>query len=235
MFEPFIPYPNYEHVLNGLPCFVHPGNGNTYWIAIEKKGGVQQNLSVYRMRPGSMERELVRRFVGGADSAAQIAAGGCLIDQNGALWVGASAVPPGRPNITKTGFVGGFWPPVPNVDAPYTQSGGMSGSVLFDAPLSSPQWDGRQMPADTGIAVDIPTVFGAPSVGVYHIRLVAIADAPNIKARAGRVGGAPHFVTVCTPAAHAEAHGNGPAPGPHMWISVVGGPAKIWLQIDGLG
>lgn len=120
MFTPLINYAGYEHVLNAVPCFIHPGNHNVYGIAIEKHGDIRQDLSVYRVRPGSQVRELAHRFVGGGvDAQTQIAAGGCLIRPDGSLEVWASADPVGGTPITKTGFVGGFWPPIPGIDDPY--------------------------------------------------------------------------------------------------------------------
>lgn len=117
-FQPLVNYAGYEHVLNAAVCFVHPGNGNAYGAVIEKKGGIQQNLSVYRVRPGSNERELVHRWTGGVDSAAQIAQGGCIIHPDGSLEAWASAVPPNDPNVTKTGFQG-VCDRVPGKDDPY--------------------------------------------------------------------------------------------------------------------
>src|SRR6186713_3243272 len=103
-FTPIAPYGGVEHVLNAIGAFVHPTNGNAYTAVVEKYGGVRQDLAVYCLPPGSTTHRLVHRWIGGADSAAQIAAGGCAIDQAGALVVWASAVPPGQPNVTKTGF-----------------------------------------------------------------------------------------------------------------------------------
>jgi len=126
-FTPLINYAGYAHVLNALPCFVHPGNGNLYGVAVEKQSGTKQNLSVYRARPGSLERELVKRYTGGGvDAQSQIAAGGCVIDRDGSLHVWASADPVGGEKITETGFVGGFWEPIPGVDEPWS-SGGAAG------------------------------------------------------------------------------------------------------------
>lgn len=231
-FQPLtnVNYQGHEHVLNGVPCFVHPGNGNSYGIDIDKVGGLQQNLNVYRTRPGSTARELVRRYVGGADSAAQIAAGGCVILQDGSLEVWASAVPPSQPNVTKTGFQG-VWDRIPNVDAPWSSGGG---SHLFDAPLTSSQWDGRAMPADSGVAVDIPSTFGAPAAQSYLIRFIAVSDAPDVRVRAGRVGGAPDYLTMNSQVAGIEMHIQGHAPGPQMYISTARGPAQVWLRVLGL-
>lgn len=116
--QPLINYAGYEHVLGAAPCFIHP-NGNLYGVACEKQGGTRQNLSVYRVRPGQNVRELVKRYVGGVDSQAQIAMGGCVIHMDGSLEVWASAVPVGVPPLTKTGFQG-VWDRVPGVDTPYT-------------------------------------------------------------------------------------------------------------------
>lgn len=240
-FTPLIDYHSYEHILNAVPCFVHPGNGNLYGIAIEKQAGIRQNLSVYRVRPGSPARELVHRYVGGIDSAAQIAAGGCVIHQDGSLEVWASAVPLGIPPITKTGFVGGFWEPIPNVDEPWTSGGapgppgpagpaGAGGVVLFPVPLTSPDWEARTL--SSGVLVDIPAVFGCPIASAYLVRLVASASAPNVRVRAGTVD-APYFLTVNTQVAGVQVHAQGFSPGPQMYISSVNGTALTWLQIVG--
>jgi hypothetical protein len=120
LFTPIANYAGYEHCLNAMPCFTHP-NGNVYGVVVAKRGGKTQNLEIYRVRPGSLNRELVHTYVGGGpDAVSQIAAGGCTILQNGSLWAWASAVPQTSPNITQTGFVGGFWPPIPGVDAPWS-------------------------------------------------------------------------------------------------------------------
>jgi len=147
-----------------------------------------------------------------------------------------SAVPVGQPNITKTGFVGGYFDPIPHVDDPWSGgSGGMAGSVLFDAPLSSAEWDGRAMPADSGVVVDIPATFGAPSASVYVIRFIAVSDAPNVRVRAGRVGGAPDYLTMNTQVAGMEMHIQGLAPGPSVYISTAKGAAQVWLRVLGIG
>lgn len=241
-FQPLINYAGYEHVLNALPCFIHPDNGNVYGIAIEKQGGVRQNLSVYRVRPGSDVRELAHRYVGGIDSAAQIAAGGCLILPDGSLSVWASAVPMGVPPITKTGFVGGFWPPIPNIDDPYTYGAGPPGPMgppgpagsggiaLLPAPVTNAAWEGRTLHG--GETVDIPAVFGVPSASAYLIRFVAQATAADVRVRAGSQA-VPYFLTMNLTVANMQQHIQGWAPGPSCYISVVNGSATVWLQICG--
>ena len=230
-FTPLVPYQNYQHVLNALPCFVHPVSGAIYGIAIEKQSsGARQNLSVYRVRPGSQVRELIKRYVGGIDSQAQIAAGGCVIDQAGALHVWASAIPVGVPPITQTGFVGGFWEPIAGVDLPWGGTGGSGGVHLFDAPYLSPAWDNR--PLTTGVLVDIPSVFGCPSHSVYLVRFCAIAPQANVRARAGTQS-FPYLLTVNTPAPGVEADGQGLIPGPICYISPARGIPSVWLQIVG--
>jgi hypothetical protein len=238
-FQPLTSYAGYEHVLNAVPCFIHPGNHNLYGIAIEKVGDVRQDLSVYRVRPGVNARELVHRYLGGSDSAAQIAAGGCVIHPDGSLEVWASAVPVAQPDITKTGFVGGFWPRIPNIDAPYTYGAGPAGPIgpkgsgsptLFPAPLTSAEWNGRQVSG--GVDVDIPAVFGAPSASGYLIRFVAVAAAPNVRVRAGTQPN-PYFLTLNTQIPNVEVHTQGWAPGPHVYVSTVNGPASVWLQVIG--
>jgi hypothetical protein len=132
IFHPLVNYAGYEHVLNALPCFIHP-NGNVYGVAVEKQGGTRQNLACYRVRPGATGRELAHRFVGGIDSVSQIAAGGCLIDHAGNLIVWASAVPQGMATVTKTGFVGGYWDPIPGIDDPWSYGAGSRPAVPIPA------------------------------------------------------------------------------------------------------
>ena len=242
-FTPLISYVSYQHVLNALPCFVHP-NGNIYGIAIEKQSGIRQNLSVYRVRPGSQVRELVHRYVGGIDSAAQIAAGGCVIDQTGALHVWASAIPLGIPPITQTGFVGGFWEPIPGVDEPWISGGepgppgpqggvgppGSGGIALLPAPRTATAWEGRTLSG--GELVDVPAVFGVPSASAYLIRFVASASKADVRVRAG-THDAPYFVTMNTKVAGLQVHTQGWVPGPSAYVSTVSGAAIIWFQICG--
>ena len=234
-FQPLVHYAGYEHVLNAVPCFVHPGNGTLYGCAIEKQSGVRQNLSIYRVRPGSLSRELVKRYVGGVDSVAQIAAGGCVIHQDGSMEVWASAVPPTQPNVTKTGFQG-VWDRIPDVDAPWALTSapgaGGSGLVLFDAPRTSPLWEGRTL--NGGELVDVSAVFGVPVASAYLIRFVASAGAANVRVRAGTEQ-APAILTMNTQVAGIQQHLQGWAPGPLVWISVVNGPATVWLQVVGMG
>jgi hypothetical protein len=228
-FTPLINYQGYAHVLNAVPCFVHPVNGNLYGIAIEKQGGTRQNLSVYRVRAGSTTRELVKRYIGGGiDAQAQIAAGGCVIHQDGSLEVWASAAPVGVPPISETGFVGGFWPRIPNVDAPWS-SGGVT---LFALPRTSPMWEGRQILPGAGELVDIPAVFGVSGASAYLLRFVATAAAADVRVRAGTEY-APHFLTVNTQVANIQVHTQGWTPGPLVYVSAVNGAATVWLQVCG--
>jgi hypothetical protein len=114
---PLTNYTGYEHVLNAIPCCVHPINGTLYGCAIEKRGDIQQDLSIYRVRRGATERELVKRFLGGKDADTQIAMGGCMLLQDGSLEVWASLDPIGA-SVTKTGFQG-MWTRLPGIDAPW--------------------------------------------------------------------------------------------------------------------
>ena len=225
MFTPLINYSGYAHVLNALPCFVHQ-NGNLYGIAIEKQSGLRQNLSVYRVRPGSNVRELVHRYVGGIDSQAQIAAGGCVIQRDGSLWVWASAVPVGIPPITTTGFVGGFWEPIPDVDEPWSDGG----ITLLPAVATAPAWEGHIL--TTGVLVDIPSVFGVPSASAYLVRFVVVAPLPNVRGRVGTQA-TPFMLTVNTQAAGVEVHQQGWVPGPVCYVSPAQGTPVVWLQIVG--
>ena len=233
-FTPLINYSGYEHVLNCMPTFFHQ-NGNVYGIAIEKQGGLRQNLSVYRVRPGSLARELVKRYVGGVDTKSQIAAGGCGILQDGSLWVWASAVPKELPPITQTGFVGGFFDPIPGVDDPWSGGtpGPSGGVVLFDAPITNPAWEGRAIPANSGIAVDIPSTFGVPAAAAYLVRFVVQSDAPNVRVRAGTQA-APFILTCNTQIANVQVHTQGWAPGPICYVSTVNGAAVVWFRLVGM-
>ena len=233
-FTPLTNYAGYEHVLNAMPTFVHK-NGNIYGIAIEKQGGVRQNLVIYRKRPGFTLPEFVHRYVGGVDSASQIAAGGCVIDLTGALHTWASAVPLGLPPITKTGFVGGFWEPIAGVDDPWGQdtpqaSGG--GVKLFPAQLTNPAWEGRIMGPNVGEWVDIPATFGCPPAEAYIVRFVAQASQGDVRVRAGTQQ-APAILTVNTQLPNIQVHTQGWAPGPLTWVSTVHAGAQVWFQIVG--
>lgn len=242
-FEPLVNYAGYEHVLNAVPCFVH-NNGNMYGVAVEKVGGVQQNLSVYRTRPGSTHRELVHRYVGGVDSRAQIAAGGCVILRDGTLEVWASAVPPLQPDTTDTGFQGVF-ARIPNVDAPWSSGGetgpagpagpqGAGSVTLFPTPYTIAAWEGRQLASGAAESVNVPAVFGAPSAVTYLIRFVAVATLANVRVRAGTPAW-PFYLTLNTQLPNMEVHIQGWTPGPSIHVSTVNGPAKCWLQILGMG
>jgi len=234
-FQPLVNYAGYEHVLNALPTFVHPTNGNLYGVAIEKQGGTRQNLSVYRVRPGSHTCELVKRWVGGIDSKAQIAAGGCVILQDGSLEVWASAVPVIIPPVTKTGFEG-VWDRVPNVDEPWSGTStppapaGSGGVVLLPSVATNAAWEGHVLTA--GVLVDIPSVFGVPSASAYLVRFVAVAPAANVRARAGTQA-TPFFLTCNTQAPGVEMHEQGWIPGPQAWISPAQGTPTTWLQVIG--
>lgn len=237
---PLINYDNYEHVLNAVPCFIHP-NGNRYGIAVEKVKGVEQNISVYRIRPGSTARELVYRYTGGVDSQAQIAAGGCWILPDGSLEVWASAVPPG-PKITDTGFVGGIWPSVPGIDDPYNPAGGPPGpagpagpagdstwEMYTDAPITNPAWEARSLTA--GVDLDIAATFGLPPAKKYLLRLTANAPLPNVRARVG-TRAKPFIFTVNTQAAGVDMMQQGWVPNP-CYVSPAQGTPTIWLQVIG--
>ena len=117
-FEPLIDYAGYEHVLFAGAQFVHPGNGNVYYAACEKRSGAEQNLSIYRVRSGTNARELVKRYRGTIDSVAQITYGNCLIGASGHMLVATSLIIPGAPRVTQTGFQG-CWIRELNIDDPY--------------------------------------------------------------------------------------------------------------------
>ena len=117
-FQPLAPYAGYKHVLLAGACFVHPGNGNVYYAACELVQGVEQNLSIYRIRTGSNTPELVKRYLGTVDSEAQITYGSCVIGASGHMLVATSLIIPGVPRVTQTGFQG-CWIRELNVDAPY--------------------------------------------------------------------------------------------------------------------
>ena len=234
-FQPLVNYSGYEHVLNALPTFVHPTNGNLYGVAIEKQGGTRQNLSVYRVRPGSHTCELVKRWVGGIDSKAQIAAGGCVILQDGSLEVWASAVPVVIPPVTKTGFEG-VWDRVPNVDEPWSGTStppapaGSGGVVLLPSVATNAAWEGHVLSA--GVLVDIPSVFGAPPADTYLARVTMHAPLPNVRARFGTET-CPFFFTVNSQVAGVDAMAQGWVPGPACYVSPAQGQPVVWFQIVG--
>lgn len=224
MFTPLANYAGHEHVLNGVPCFVHPGNGNMYGVDIDKVGGVQQNLNVYRTRPGSTNKELVKRYIGGADSRAQIAAGGVVILQDGSMEVWASAVPLVGA-VTRTGF-SGVWDRVPNVDAPWSASAG--GITLLASVATNPAWEARTLTA--GEMVNIPAVFHVPSASAYLVRFTVTASAAGVRGRAGTEA-CPHFFTVNTQAPNVDAMAQGWAPGPACYVSPAQGQPTVYFQI----
>jgi hypothetical protein len=240
-FQPLINYAGYEHVLNAAPCFVHPINGTLYGCAIEKRGGIQQDLSIYRVRRGATERELVKRYFGGKDADSQFAMGGCALLQDGTLEVWASLDPIGS-KVTKSGFEG-MWDRIPSVDDPWTSGGaqgppgppgpaGAGGIVLFSTPLIAPAWEQRTLAG--GLWVDIAATFGAPPASAYLVRFVASAAVANVRVRAGTEQ-APFFLTLNTQIPGLEMHTQGWVPGPRAFISVVSGPAQVWLQVLGMG
>lgn len=118
--RPFIDYSGYEHCLGADIAFIHPKNGNVYAIACEKRNGVGQDISIYRMRfGGPIHWELVKRYVGGVDAVGQFAApAGLKIDRFGAMFVALTCQLPNDPGRTKTGFQN-VWDWVPNVDEAY--------------------------------------------------------------------------------------------------------------------
>jgi hypothetical protein len=240
-FTPLIDYAGYEHVLNAMPCFVHPGNGNLYGIAIEKRGGTRQNLSVYRVRPGNPAREHVYTYRGGGiDAQTQIAAGGCVILQDGSLQVWASADPVGGSPITQTGFVGGFWEPIPGVDDPWTAGGtgepgppgpaGAGGITLLPSVATNTTWEGRTLTA--GVMVDIPATFGVPSSVAYLVRVTMNAPVANVRARFGTQA-CPFFYTVNSRRDGDDEMDQGWVPGPVCYVSPAQGTPRVWLQIVG--
>ena len=237
-FQPLINYAGYEHVLNAIPCCVHPVHGALYGCAVEKRGGIRQDLSIYRVRAGQTQRELVHRYLGGRDAVSQIAMGACMLLQDGSLEVWASLVPLGAVGVTQTGFQG-VWDRLPGVDQPWSGSGGPAGPAgpagagsiaLFPMPLISAAWENRQLSG--GLWVDIPAEFSAPAAAAYLVRFVASA-APNVRVRAG-TDTAPFYLTVNTQVSGVEIHTQGWIPGPRAYISTVNGSAQVWLQILGM-
>jgi hypothetical protein len=101
---------------------------------------------------------------------------------------------------------------------------------LYDAPISCPAWDGRDLSG--GALVDIPSAFGVESAPCYLVRFCATAVYPNVKIRAGSET-APHFLTLTTQAPGIRKDTQGWIPGPVAYISTVDGSAKVWLQIVG--
>jgi hypothetical protein len=226
LFTPLMNYAGYEHVLNAMPTFYHP-NGNIYGIAIAKKGGTSQDLQVFRVRPGSLSRELVHTFRGGGvDAVSQIAAGGCVIRQDGSLWAWASAVPQTDPDITKTGFVGGYWDPIPGVDDPWAAGG----VTLLPSVRTNPAWEARSLTA--GVMLDIPATFGVPVANSYLVRLTMNAPIANVRARCGTTA-TPFFFTVNSQVAGVDNMDQGWVPGPLCYVSPAQGTPVIWLQVVG--
>jgi hypothetical protein len=105
-----------------------------------------------------------------------------------------------------------------------------AGLTLFPAPRTSPAWEGRQL--NGGMSVDIPAVFGVPSATAYLIRFVAQASKADVRVRAGTES-APAFLTMNCVLANIQFHTQGWTPGPVCYVSVVNGPALVWLQICG--
>lgn len=107
-FTPLTNYTGYQHILMAGATFVHPGNGNVYFSACEQQNGVHQNLSIYRIRGGSITPELVKRYLGTVDSQAQFTYGSAVIGPGGNMWVATSLIIPNAPKVTATGFQGSF-------------------------------------------------------------------------------------------------------------------------------
>lgn len=226
LFTPLANYAGYEHCLNAMPTFVHP-NGNIYGVVVAKRGGKTQNLEIYRVPAGTTNRQLVHTYVGGGpDAVSQIAAGGCVIRPDGSLWAWASAVPQTDPNITQTGFVGGYWPPIPGVDAPYTAGG----ITLLPSVRTNPAWEARSLTA--GVLVDIPATFGVPVATSYLVRYTMNAPIANVRARAGTEA-CPHFFTINSQVAGVDNMAQGWVPGPLCWVSPAQGTPVVWFQIVG--
>ncbi len=226
LFTPLANFAGYEHCLNAMPCFVHP-NGNVYGVVVAKRGGTTQNLDIYRVRPPGLSRELVHTYVGGGvDAVSQIAAGGCIIRQDGSLWAWASAVPQQSPNITKTGFVGGYWDPIPGVDDPWAPGG----VTLLPGVRTNPAWEARSLTA--GVMLDIPATFGVPVANSYLVRLTMNAPIANVRARCGTQA-TPFFFTVNSQVAGVDNMDQGWVPGPLCYVSPAQGTPTIWLQICG--
>lgn len=128
IFQPIADYHSYNHILQAGAHWVHPGNGATYCCACEQKAGAQQNLCVYRMRPGASSWELVRRYRGTIDSAGHITMGGASIEQNGDMLVTTSLIIPGAEKVTSTGFQG-CWIREANIDEPWRSDSTLAARV----------------------------------------------------------------------------------------------------------
>jgi hypothetical protein len=109
---------------------------------------------------------------------------------------------------------------------------GNGGIVLFSTPLISPAWEQRTLAG--GLWVDIAATFGAPPASAYLVRFVASAAVANVRVRAGTEQ-APFFLTLNTQIPGLEMHTQGWIPGPRAFVSVVNGPAQVWLQVLGMG
>jgi len=113
-----IDYSGYDHVLWCGVTFVHPVSGNLYLVACEKDDSVHQNLSIYRMTPGIVKWELIKRYIGNEDAQSVFHYGAAIIDRYGALIVGTTCWPKNMPKVTGTGFVAA-WDWIPGVDLPW--------------------------------------------------------------------------------------------------------------------
>lgn len=107
-FAPLTDYATYQHILAAGANWVHPGNGNVYLTACEQRGGINQDLSIYRS-VGGAPPVLFRRYKGTVASTAQITMGACVIGQGGGLWVATSLIIPGAQKVTQTGFQGCYF------------------------------------------------------------------------------------------------------------------------------
>lgn len=115
-------YTGYYNCPGASIAFVHPGNGNLYCWASEKRttDSKSQDLSIYRMVPGIPKWERIKRYTGGVDAQGLITpVAGLWIDRYGALIVTFACVPKNTPQTTTTGYVN-VWDWIPDVDEPWS-------------------------------------------------------------------------------------------------------------------
>jgi hypothetical protein len=141
---------------------------------------------------------------------------------------GTRATPPRYPIVQYVPFPVGAQGPQ-GIPGP-AGAPGAGGVMLFPTPIAPAAWSGRTL--NGGVLVDVPTVFGvAPEAG-YFIRLSATASAAGVITRAGTES-APYFVTLVSQVAGVRNDTQGWVPGPSIFVSTIGGEARVWLQLVG--
>ncbi len=222
------PYSN--HIGGGM---THPITGAVYFLVTYRKNSAGPYiLQVWEDPIPHGDPHLIREWITGTEAAGPgpWGYGSCTWMPDGSLYVAAPGGVDGNQVKPSIHIERNVFSPIPmplGNDIP--NSGGI---ILFPAPLTNPAWEGRQMPMDSGVLVDIPSVFGAPVASSYVLRFVAQSSIADVRVRAGSQA-SPHFLTVNTQLPNVQIHAQGWAPGPSAWISTAKGAAQIWLQIIG--